>query len=254
MSELPIGWAYCSISEICLVNPKHSPKEERSQIVSFVPMSAVSEVSGAICAPEERKLEEIWKGYTHFQNRDVIFAKITPCMENGKIAIAENLINGLACGSTEFHVLRPELGVSGKLIWYFLRQASFREEAEPHMTGAVGQRRVPKDYLASHQYPLAPSTEQARIVEKLDLLFLHLQRAREELQKVQALNTNRSEQTKLLNNLEKAILNKAFQGNLVAQNPEDESASALLERIRQEREAQAPKRRAPRKKRAVGHA
>lgn len=253
MTELPSGWVDCSLSDICIVNPKHSPDEDRSQKVSFVPMSAVSDVIGAINNPEERGLDEVWKGYTHFQNGDVIFAKITPCMENGKIAVAENLTNGLACGSTEFHVLRPEPGVSAKLIWYFLRQPIFREEAERYMTGAVGQRRVPKDYLASHKYPLPPIAEQIRIVEKLDLLRTHLRRAREELQKVQALSTARTEQNMLLNNLEMAILKKAFQGDLVTQCPDDEPASALLGQIRANRELQKPKRRKTKKaERAAG--
>jgi type I restriction enzyme S subunit len=107
MSELPKGWEAPGFAEICDFNPKHDPGTDREQLVSFVPMPAVSDETGTIETPQDRPLSEIWKGYTHFQNGDVIFAKITPCMENGKSAVASDLTNGLACGSTEFHVLRP---------------------------------------------------------------------------------------------------------------------------------------------------
>ncbi|MFU1476997.1 hypothetical protein ACM25N_04550 [Roseovarius sp. C7] len=142
------------MAEICTFNPKHAPETEREQQVSFVPMPAVSDKRGAIETPQDQLLSEIWKGYTHFQNGDVIFAKITPCMENGKSAIASDLTNGLACGSTEFHVLRPEGGVLPDYIWRFVRQVNFRKDAEAQMTGAVGQRRVPKTYLEQHPIPL----------------------------------------------------------------------------------------------------
>lgn len=170
MSELPKGWEAPGLAEICDFNPKHDPDTDREQLISFVPMPAVSDETGTIETPQERLLSEIWKGYTHFQNGDVIFAKITPCMENGKSAVAGDLTNGLACGSTEFHVLRPRGGVLPDYIWKFVRQVEFRRDAEAHMTGAVGQRRVPKPYLEKHPIPLPPLSEQRRIVGKLDTL------------------------------------------------------------------------------------
>lgn len=102
MSEtLPIGWVETALQDICDVNPRHPSNVDREQMVSFVPMPAVSDVLGVIEEHDVRPLEDVWKGYTHFQEGDVIFAKITPCMENGKIAVASNLHNGLACGSTD---------------------------------------------------------------------------------------------------------------------------------------------------------
>lgn len=181
MSELPKGWAAPGLAEICTFNPKHDPETDRDQQVSFVPMPAVSDERGAIETPQHRPLSEIWKGYTHFQNGDVIFAKITPCMENGKSAVAANLTNGLACGSTEFHVLRPEGGVLPDYIWRFVRQVDFRNDAEAQMTGAVGQRRVPKTYLEKHPIPLPPLPEQRRIVRKLDTLSARTTTARTHL-------------------------------------------------------------------------
>ena len=147
-------------------------------------MPVVCEQDGIINSHGTRPLEEVWKGYTHFQNDDVIFAKITPCMENGKIAVAGELHNGIACGSTEFHVLRSLGGVLPKYLWRFLRQQEFRQEAERHMTGAVGQRRVPMQFLKEIGLPLPPLNEQRRIVAKLDSLFARSRLAREELERI----------------------------------------------------------------------
>ncbi len=204
MSELPEGWEEVPLSMLCIFNPRHNSSEDRKQEISFVPMPAVSDTGGRIEDHGTKVLGDVWKGYTHFQEGDVIFAKITPCMENGKIAVARGLHGGIACGSTEFHVLRPFTGVNAKYLWYFLRQRDFRIEAERHMTGAVGQRRVPKAYLEKYIIPLPPANEQCRIVTKLDSLFEHTRRAREELSHI----------PRLIENYKKTILEAAFRGDL----------------------------------------
>ena len=181
---LPKGWVEATIAELTTVNPKHPSDTDRQQSASFIPMPAVNEHLGAITDAQDRTLGEIWTGYTHFADGDVIFAKITPCMENGKAAIASGLTNGIACGSTEFYVFRPDAGFSAAYLWRFLRQRSFREQAEKHMSGAVGQRRVPRNYLEDHLLPLPPAAEQHRIVAKLDALTTRLARARAELDRV----------------------------------------------------------------------
>jgi type I restriction enzyme, S subunit len=159
MSELPKGWADTTLGDCAVFNPRHDADVLSSTLVSFVPMPAVSDTEGKIVNPSIRPFSEVAKGYTHFQEGDVIFAKITPCMENGKIAVARELENGLACGSTEFHVLRPLADISADYIWRFLRQQSFRGDAEASMTGAVGQRRVPADFLKNSRIPLPPLSE-----------------------------------------------------------------------------------------------
>ncbi len=108
------------------------------------------------------------KSLTRFQEDDVLFAKITPCMENGKIAKACGLTSGRALGSTEFHVLRSRGAVLPEYLMHFLLQRHVRRAAEYHMTGAVGQRRVPRPYLAELEIPVPPLAEQHRIVAKLD--------------------------------------------------------------------------------------
>lgn len=162
-------WPFKAIGEICDVNPRlprgHGIADQ--QIVSFVPMAAIDEVSGTIQAPQTRRFVEVKKGYTHFKNDDVLFAKITPCMENGKAAIASNLAGGLGFGSTEFHVLRGKEEVLPEWLFYFVRQPIFRSQAKRNFTGTAGQQRVPTTFLSSATIPVPPLPEQRRIVDLL---------------------------------------------------------------------------------------
>lgn len=117
-----------------------NPKLDRSglnddMLVSFVPMAAVGAADGSIDVSTIRTYAEVKKGYTHFRNGDVLFAKVTPCMENGKMAVARNLQNGVGFGSTEFHVLRPGEGVDAQYLYHFVSSQTFRKEAARHMTG-----------------------------------------------------------------------------------------------------------------------
>ena len=205
MSELPKGWVEATLKDLCEFNPKHDPEIDRATTVSFIPMPAVDEMTGSIVDRSTiRPLSEVWKGYTHFADADVIFAKITPCMENGKIAVARDLENGMACGSTEFHVLRSKGAVEPDFAWRFLRQRSYRQLAERSMTGAVGQRRVPKSFLEATVLPLPPLAEQKRIVAKLDALNAKSARARTELARIET----------LVSRYKQAVLSKAFSGEL----------------------------------------
>lgn len=122
--------------------------------------------------------------YTVFRNGDIIFAKITPCMENGKMAIVDNLLNGYGAGSTEFIVLRPNTDiVSAKWLYLFLSQTPFRLQCQQHMTGSAGQKRVPPKYLASCTIPVPSLPEQNHIVSKIEELFSELDIGVETLEK-----------------------------------------------------------------------
>src|SRR5437773_52189 len=119
-SDLPEGWANITVSEICEINPPKPPADALTPdtLVTFVSMPAVDADLGAITNPELRPFTEVRKGFTAFRNGDVIMAKITPCMENGKAAVASNLENGLGFGSTEFHVLRSFGAVVPEFIYH----------------------------------------------------------------------------------------------------------------------------------------
>jgi len=130
-------------------------------------MPAVDDRNGVIARPEEKRYQEVRKGYTFFQEGDVLFAKITPCMQNGKHAIACNLRDGIGFGSTEFHILRPGERVLAGWVHSFLRQSSVLEAATAHFEGSVGQQRVPAEYLRKLQIPLPPVEEQRHLMAVL---------------------------------------------------------------------------------------
>ncbi len=163
-------WPTKLLGEVCAINPKLTASEAPAidAEITFVPMAAVDEVGGTIAQPQRRQYKEVAKGYTAFKDNDVLFAKITPCMQNGKAAIARNLFGGFGFGSTEFHILRPGAGVLPEWLFGFIRQPSFRSAAEANFTGTAGQQRVPTDYLKRVKIPVPPLADQARIVNLLD--------------------------------------------------------------------------------------
>ena len=196
-------WEEKELGEICELNPKKSEIKDKTDnlSVSFVPMSAVDEYLQAIVSLQERNLGKVKKGYTYFRNGDVLFAKITPCMENGKVAIARNLKNGIGFGTTEFHVIRAKDRVLPEWIHYIIGQPSFRDIAKTRMTGSAGQKRVPVQFLEKFKIPLPPIAEQKKIVARLDSLSEKTRRL-QEYQKSTASD---------FVSLEQSILSKSFQ-------------------------------------------
>lgn len=155
--------------DICEINPKAVTLEDNT-LVSFVAMPDVSE-NGKIKVDTFRPYGEVKKGFTCFKEGDVLFAKITPCMENGKGALAIGLKNGFGCGSTEFHVLRPkENMVIRKWLYYLTTWSAFRVDAERHMTGSAGQKRVPKTFLEKYELEVPSLKIQEQQVIQLDRL------------------------------------------------------------------------------------
>ena len=151
VKDLPDSWERVAIEDVAEVNPRVNKAEIADDLnVSFVPMPAVEAESGAINVSRERPFLEVKKGYTPFIEGDVLFAKITPCMENGKMAVVPKVKNGYGFGSTEFHVLRPKEGTESKYLYYFVSSRTFRGVAQHNMSGAVGQKRVPTNYLKQH--------------------------------------------------------------------------------------------------------
>ena len=159
------------LKDVCQINPRIDRNRlglQDNTEVSFVPMEAVNEKYGVIDSKYDRQYWEVKQGYTAFLNSDVLFAKITPCMENGKVALATELTNGVGFGSTEFHVLRAHDDILPMYLYHFVKRETFRRLAKQQMTGAVGQQRVPKQFLENVSISLPPLKEQQRIVELLD--------------------------------------------------------------------------------------
>lgn len=167
--SVPHTWAEVRLTDVCDLNPRLSPEDrlDDAELVTFVPMSAVDESAGLIDKPEVRTFGEVANGYTSFRENDVLFAKVTPCMENGKAAVVGALENGLGFGSTEFHVLRPTVAVLPAYVFSYVRQQAFRERAASAFIGTGGLQRVPPDFLCRVKLPLPTLPEQRQIVEVL---------------------------------------------------------------------------------------
>jgi type I restriction enzyme S subunit len=154
------------LSELLFVNPsvKYDNLSENDTI-SFVPMEVVDEHNGKIAEQRTTSISKT-KGFTRFKENDLIWAKITPCMQNGKSAIARNLVNGYGCGSTEFYVLRPKTdNVLIEYVHFILRDKRVLESAKNSFGGSAGQQRVSSGYLKSIQIPLPPKEIQQQIVD-----------------------------------------------------------------------------------------
>jgi hypothetical protein len=142
---------------------------EPDSLVSFIPMDAVEDGSSGNYTRTECKLSEVSKGYTPFANGDILWAKITPCMQNGKSCIVAALTNGIGFGSTEFHVVRvKDAKLSSKFLWEFLNQAELRRVAQYAFTGSAGHQRVPQSFLEQLPFPLLPPREQKVLTNAMD--------------------------------------------------------------------------------------
>jgi len=232
VSGLPATWAHSELKEIADIGPKADVKDiSESSLVHFVPMASVAENFGGIDLSQLRPLGEVRKGYTFFSEGDVLFAKITPCMENGKGALVPRLEHTYAFGSTEFHVLRPTQAVASDWLKHFLSQPSFRKVARQNMTGTAGQLRVPTKWLQTTLMPIPPRAEQTRIVAKLEELLTDLDAGVAELKAAQ----------KKLAQYRQSLLKAAVDGSLTAEwrknNQPTETGAQLLERILKERRA-----------------
>lgn len=157
-----------ALGDIVELNPRPTQALRDEEWVSFLPMAAIGEDGGGVIAEDQRRYGEVKKGYTSFNRGDLLLAKITPCFENGKLAIA-TISREVGFGTTEFHVIRPDASrVDTRYLFHFLRTPQFRDAGASRMTGAGGQRRVPVAYLSEARVPLPPLAEQRRISDLLD--------------------------------------------------------------------------------------
>ena len=165
--EIPKGWSWCRLLTPVALDPKNDVDDETP--ASFLPMAAIEEGFCNRYHPEVRRWKEIKKGFTQFADGDVVFAKISPCFENGKYFIASCLENGVGAGTTELYVLRSSSnGLYRKYLFYFLASNYFMGDAKKTFMGSVGQQRIKKDYLKRMLLPIPPLAEQRRIVERID--------------------------------------------------------------------------------------
>ena len=201
------GWEVKTLEDVCKIKP---PKREarnklkETDFVSFAPMKYLETSQKHFIPTEERTLKEVGGSYTYFANDDVLLAKITPCFENGKLGIAKNLKNGVGFGSSEYIVFRTNDNLFSEYLYYFLLRTQFREEGAKRMMGAVGHKRVSKEFIEDSIIPLPSFSEQQSIVQKLDALST-------ETKKLEAIYIQKLAD---LEELKRSILAKAFNGEL----------------------------------------
>ena len=216
--EVPEGWKSVPVSELFCLNPKSEITDNTS--VGFIPMACVNDGFSGNHQFEERIWKEVKKGYCHFQNGDIGIAKISPCFENLKSTIFQNLPNNYGAGTTELVILRP-LNIHAKFYLYLFKSQWYISEGTKYFKGVVGQQRVHKGIFTDLQIPLPPLAEQYRIVAEIEKWFALIDQI--EQGKVDLQTTIKQTKSK--------ILDLAIHGKLVPQDPNDEPAIELLKRI-----------------------
>ena len=224
--SIPETWVFVRLEDIVQINPKNDCED--SVEAAFIPMEKIDATYLSSFTFASKKWGEIKKGFTHFANGDVAFAKITPCFQNRKSMILKDLPNGVGAGTTELRVLRRYGNtIILEYLLFFLESPYFVDEAT--FKGTANQQRIITGYLEKKLFPLPPLAEQKRIVEMILQLFPVVARYEKSQNKLNLLNNN------IKPYLEKSILQEAIQGRLVDQCETDESASVLLEKIRVEK-------------------
>ncbi len=162
--KIPKEWCWVRLSDIVLINPRNHVPD--NTMAAFIPMERIDATFLSSYSYVERKWGEIKQGFTHFSDGDVAFAKITPCFQNRKSMILNNLPNGIGAGTTELKVLRPYRNtLSIEYLLFFLESPYFVEEAI--FKGTANQQRIMSGYMESKLFPLPPLEEQKRISKKI---------------------------------------------------------------------------------------
>lgn len=202
--EVPENWVWVRLGSLYEVNPKNKAADELD--AAFIPMEKISAGMLSEYSYETQEWCKAKKGHTQFADGDVAFAKISPCFENRKSMMLNNLPNSIGGGTTELIILR-NASINQKYTFWLVSDERFIRGGVQTYSGTVGQQRINMDYVRSYPIPLPPLSEQQRIVERIEELFAKLDEAKERLQEVADSFAVRKA----------AILHKAFTGELTKQ-------------------------------------
>ena len=216
--EVPAGWKLIALEEIFILNPKNEVDDET--LAGFIPMALVDDGFCGSHSFEQELWKNIKKGFSHFQNGDIGIAKISPCFENMKSVIFNNLPNGLGAGTTELTILRGIL-IDVKFYLYLFKTSWYINQGTKYFKGVVGQQRVNKAIFTTLEVPLPPLAEQRRIVAEIERWFTL----------IDAIEQGKENLETSIKQAKGKILDLAIHGKLVPQDPNDEPASELLKRI-----------------------
>ena len=229
--DLPDGWSWSRISSCAIINPRNNLCDDLD--VSFIPMPLIDEGYNNSHSFEIRKWKDVKTGFTHFAEGDLAVAKITPCFENKKSVIFHDLKNGFGAGTTELHIVRVlQNSLNAHYILWNLKTNNFIADGVNAFSGAVGQKRIGREFIANYLLAIPPRVQQDMIVKTIDDAFAaitEIEKSSATIDSVKAL-------------LKSKILELAIQGKLVPQDENDEPANVLLERIRAERKAKLGKK------------
>ena len=171
--DLPENWCWQKISSICEINPKN--KLDNTLEVSFVPMTLIDSEFNNRFSYELQRWETVKSGFSHFSDNDIGIAKITPCFENRKSVIFKNLKNKYGAGTTELHILRTNNKyIFNEYVFWFIKTDAFIKEGINNFTGAVGQQRIGKEFIAETLIPIPPLNEQVKICRTINTLIKKL--------------------------------------------------------------------------------
>ena len=171
--EIPDSWEWGKIGDIMQVNPRN--KLEDSLEVSFIPMPLIEDGFSGKHSSDVRPWKSVKSGFTHFMEGDIGIAKITPCFENRKSVVFENLTNGYGAGTTELHILRPYTStILAEYVLAYVKSPMFIDNGVQAFSGAVGQQRIGKDYVEGSFFPVPPLMEQTRIIKQIAVVFEQL--------------------------------------------------------------------------------
>jgi type I restriction enzyme S subunit len=216
---IPKNWEWVKIKDIFQISPKNNLDDNTD--VSFIPMQLISGEFTNEHKSEIKKWKDVKKGFTHFQEGDVAIAKITPCFENRKSVILNNLENCFGAGTTELHILRPILEPSiANYTLCFVKSEYFINHGISQFSGAVGQQRVGRNIIEDTWFPLPPFSEQNRIVAEVERLFALIDIIEQSKFSIE----QDVKQTK------SKVIDLAIRGKLVPQDLNDEPASVLIEK------------------------
>jgi len=223
LGKVPGDWKRSRIRNEAILSPGFSSTPPTStDICAVVPMESVS-IGGMIDFSNQQLFEEIPSGLTLFEQGDVLFAKITPCMENGKGAFVSELPTRYSFGSTEYHVLRPRPRLDGRFLYYATFNPIFRAYAAENMTGAAGQKRVSTRFLKDTRLFLPPLPEQQRIVAYLDASCVA----------IDAAMAAKRHQLETLESLRKAIIQRAVTRGILSNVVLESTGNAWMEQVPQ---------------------
>ena len=227
--EIPENWKWVRLGEIVLINPRNKIDDDIE--VSFIPMNLIEAGYKNKYCYEKRLWKNVKSSFTHIKKGDLGIAKITPCFQNRKSAIFDDLINEYGAGTTEINIIRKIVkDFSMKYLLWFVKTEYFINGGVKSFTGTAGQQRINKDYLKMVLMPLPPLAEQKRIVEKLDNVLANIDELKASEEKLSILQKNFPDK------LKKSILQSAIQGKLTEQLATDDNVEDLLQAIKEEKE------------------